>query len=86
MPYISQPDPQRLDHAAAPGRYLVATCPCGPDQPLDPRPWVATGQGWRRLAELEDRLRCLCGRRSVGLAIREGQPPTVDSRRVYIWR
>lgn len=86
MPYISQPNPPRLDHAAAPGRYLAATCDCGDEQPLDARPWLDQGQGWRRLTELETRLRCLCGARSVRLAIRDGEPPAIASRRIFIFR
>ena len=48
------------------GLGLWARCEsarCGAEAPVDPRPWEAQGLERIRLADLEGRLRCLCGAR-----------------------
>jgi hypothetical protein len=54
---------------------------------LDPAPWLGQGLGPHPLAELEERLRCLCGARSAHLEIRglaEAPPPAAGG--IFIFR
>lgn len=74
-----------LDDALRPGHHLAARCGCGRSNPVDPRAWLSLGYGWRPLADLSDRLRCVCGARDVALTD-EAAPPAEGERSIYIFR
>lgn len=61
-----------LRSAVGPGRHLRGRCRCGRSGPVDPGYWVSRGWKDRLLSDLEDRLKCPCGRREVFLEIAIG--------------
>jgi hypothetical protein len=61
-----------LRSALGPGRHLRGRCTCARSGPVDPGFWVSRGWKDRLLSDLEERLRCPCGRRQVFLEIAIG--------------
>jgi hypothetical protein len=61
-----------LRSAVGAGRHLRGRCACGRHGPVDPGYWLSRGWGARRLTDLEDRLRCPCGKRQVFLEVALG--------------
>jgi len=77
----------RLDQALFPRSSLWAVCRCGREAPIDPAPWVAQGLKRQSTAQLEERLRCLCGARSAHLEIRGLSPaPSRGAGGIYVFR
>jgi hypothetical protein len=68
------------------GRRLWARCRCGREAEVDPAGWLAQGLGGVPLQRLEDRLRCLCGSRSVALEARGDLPAPTARKGIYIFR
>ncbi|MBS0363812.1 MAG: hypothetical protein JSR98_20760 [Proteobacteria bacterium] len=60
----------RLDQALAARSSLWAVCGCGREAAIDPKPWVGQGLARQPVANLETRLRCVCGARRAHLEIR----------------
>ncbi|HEY3951048.1 hypothetical protein [Phenylobacterium sp.] len=60
----------RLDQALAARSSLWAICGCGREAAIDPKPWVGQGLARQAVANLETRLRCVCGARRAHLEIR----------------
>lgn len=78
----------RLGEATAPGRGLRARCRrCGAAEPFDPAHWLALGLDGVLLADLEARLRCVCGARGAALELSgpSAEPPP-PRRAIHAWR
>ena len=60
----------RLGRATGGRASLWAHCRCGREARVDPQPWLGQGLAAQAVEDLEERLRCLCGARSVPLEIR----------------
>jgi len=77
----------RLSQALAARSSLWAVCGCGREAVIDPRPWVGQGLARQATANLETRLRCLCGARRARLEIRGlTEAPQGGSGGIYMFR
>ena len=77
----------KLSAALAPRSSLWATCACGREAAIDPRPWVCQGLARQATVHLETRLRCLCGARRAHLEIRGlAEAPTGMTGGIYVFR
>jgi hypothetical protein len=77
----------RLNQALAPRSTLWAICRCGREAVIDPKPWVGQGLGRQSTAQLETRLRCLCGARRARLEIRGlAEAPPRGAGGIYVFR
>ncbi len=57
----------RLRDAVGQNRHVRAHCACGRNGPVYVDYWMSRGWGDRRLADLDDRVRCVCAGRRVRL-------------------
>ncbi|HEY8003109.1 MAG TPA: hypothetical protein VIE16_02720 [Phenylobacterium sp.] len=77
----------RLGQALAARSSLWAVCRCGREAVIDPRPWVGQGLARQATANLETRLRCLCGARRAHLEIRGlAEAPQGATGGIYVFR
>jgi hypothetical protein len=67
------------------GQPLRARCRCGREAAVDPAPWLAQRLTGAPLADLEDRLRCLCGARRASLRPGGAAAPAA-ARAIWIFR
>ena len=81
------PASPRLAQALAARSSLWARCRCGRAAIVDPSPWISQGLGRQQIAQLEGRLRCVCGARAVKLEVRglAEAPPGVAGG-IYVFR
>jgi hypothetical protein len=77
----------RLGHALAARSSLWAVCRCGRQSAVDPSPWVWQGLGRQAVAQLEERLRCVCGARRARLEVRGlAEAPAGPTGGIYVFR
>ncbi len=77
----------RLSQALAPRSSLWAICRCGRQSLIDPKIWVGQGLARQATANLEARLRCLCGARRARLEIRGlAEAPRGASGGIFVFR
>jgi len=77
----------RLSQALAARSSLWAVCGCGREAVIDPRSWVGQGLARQATANLETRLRCLCGARRARLEIRGlTEAPQGGAGGIYMFR
>jgi hypothetical protein len=77
----------RLSQALAARSSLWAVCRCGREAVIDPGPWVGQGLSRQATAQLESRLRCLCGARRVRLEIRGlAEAPSGGAGGIHVFR
>jgi hypothetical protein len=77
----------RLSQAMATRSSLWAICRCGREAVIDPHPWIRQGLGCQATANLENRLRCLCGARRAKLEIRGlAEAPFGATGGIYVFR
>lgn len=77
----------RLSQALAARSSLWAVCGCGREAVIDPKPWVGQGLARQATANLESRLRCLCGARRARLEIRGlAEAPLGATGGIYMFR
>jgi hypothetical protein len=77
----------RLGQAAVGRSSLWAVCRCGRESAVDPQTWIGQGLSRAPVSVLEDRLRCLCGVRSVRLEVRGlAEAPRGETGGIYVFR
>ena len=77
----------RLSQALAARSSLWAVCACGREAVIDPGRWVGQGLARQATANLETRLRCLCGARRARLEIRGlTEAPLGGAGGIYMFR
>lgn len=77
----------RLGQAVAARSSLWAVCRCGREAAIDPGLWIGQGLARQATAQLETRLRCLCGARRARLEIRGlSEVPQGGSGGIYVFR
>ena len=77
----------RLNQALAARSSLWAVCRCGREASINPGPWVGQGLGPQATAQLETRLRCVCGARRARLEIRGlSEAPQGGVGGIYVFR
>ncbi|MDQ0462946.1 hypothetical protein QO010_000694 [Caulobacter ginsengisoli] len=77
-----------LAHGEMPGKHIRATCACGLSVVVDISGWAEMGLHNLPLTSFEDRLRCMCGRRSIPLFLHHGSCDEAAARTggIYVWR
>jgi hypothetical protein len=77
----------KLSQALLARSSLWAVCGCGREAVIDPAPWLGQGMKRQPLAQLEPRLRCQCGARTVPLEIRGlAEAPDGPTGGIHIFR
>jgi hypothetical protein len=77
----------RLGQAVQARSSLWGVCRCGREAHVDATPWLCQGLGRHPVEALEDRLRCLCGARSVRLEVRGlAEAPAGLTGGIYVFR
>ena len=77
----------KLGHATAARSSLWASCRCGRQAGIDPKPWICQGLARHPVEALEGRLRCVCGARQARLEVRGlAEAPAGVTGGIYVFR